>query len=1064
MEHSNAGTYKKILLLSVSALVALAILLTAALTRYLATPHAAAQISRILSDTLGQPVVIQSAAISDGALQLKGLSLANPEGFPPTKLLSIDSITIAPLWLKLLSNNRTFERIAVEGITADLRRNSAGIWNFDALQRRLSSSKPSPAGVFIRHLTIRQGTVQINDRRIAGLALNISNLATRGSEKAGFNLEFDDPGRNHYVLSGRGRLGGDPEIEMRLTSAAISLKSLSEAARINNRYLPEQGNADLLLSAELRKGLVRGRGKIGFSAAALPAAGRGDAFSGTISLSAGYDVHKDLLSIEDFSVHLNRLLAVRASGSVQELKQARRFELDVKTDEVDIGTVAVLIPELKHSKTAPGGRLEKGFLHLSGNAADGITGASGTLGLSHGVLRQGGRLFFNDLNVTAALSGTGDVLTVTGKATQARPAKGAILETLDLPFRVTLNRQLTSIKARSRALSARARGVSFTGSLSYADGTALLENAAVTAGDLSVRLGRLSARMPLQQTSTATVRYPLQADFSGCDLQRGDALLKRLSGSVRGAYAYDQSRKWLEGTADLKLEKAAWQGKESGAATVRARFSESGGRADFAATLLGGSVTGEALFNPFALQEKVGFTINAHGITLTEIMKLAGQRGGLRLTGGTLDAGCSGSYSRSAGLDCHLEASGRTIAVSGERGKTVLTAGGIRLDSDLSGRKLIINKALLTAGKDIAVTASGVLENAFLPGRQGRIDFSVPTTALAGAVDTFLTILPRWIQEAAFEGSLAAEGAVNLTEGTVLVAGAVTLADVTIDAPSEKIKLSGTNGVLPLSLDLAGKTAVKPPLSPRFNRQNYDTLVKQLPHAAEKGDTITINSASFGGLRMESVKIRLKAAGGVTEIMSLDSSLFEGALLGKGFVTMHNGIIYRGDLLFNDLSLVQICKAFPAITGYISGRVDGIVSFQGKGRRLSDISGFTEFWARGTSTEKMLVSREFLQRLSGKKLSGFFFSTDRAYNHAAIKAALENGYLTFDSLDISHTNFLGIRDLSVSIAPSQNRIAMDHLLNSIREATVRGKGGATGAAGKDAPADAPPATEFKWDE
>jgi hypothetical protein len=41
---------------------------------------------------------------------------------------------------------------------------------------------------------------------------------------------------------------------------------------------------------------------------------------------------------------------------------------------------------------------------------------------------------------------------------------------------------------------------------------------------------------------------------------------------------------------------------------------------------------------------------------------------------------------------------------------------------------------------------------------------------------------------------------------------------------------------------------------------------------------------------------------------------------------------------------------------------------------------------------------------------------------------------------------------------------MDHLLNSIREATVRGKGGATGAAGKDAPADAPPATEFKWDE
>jgi len=58
---------------------------------------------------------------------------------------------------------------------------------------------------------------------------------------------------------------------------------------------------------------------------------------------------------------------------------------------------------------------------------------------------------------------------------------------------------------------------------------------------------------------------------------------------------------------------------------------------------------------------------------------------------------------------------------------------------------------------------------------------------------------------------------------------------------------------------------------------------------------------------------------------------------------------------------------------------------------------------------------------------------------------------------------LGVRDLSVSIAPSQNRIAIDHLLNSIKEATVRGTG-AAGAAGKESPPDAPQATEFKWAE
>ena len=214
---------------------------------------------------------------------------------------------------------------------------------------------------------------------------------------------------------------------------------------------------------------------------------------------------------------------------------------------------------------------------------------------------------------------------------------------------------------------------------------------------------------------------------------------------------------------------------------------------------------------------------------------------------------------------------------------------------------------------------------------------------------------------------------------------------------------------------------------------------------------------------MDSTKLRLRAARGVTEIISLESLLYGGVLLGKGFIAAQNGLFYRGDLLFNDLSLVRLCKAFPAITGYMSGKIDGILSVQSEGKKLADISGFAEFWARETAGEKMLVSKEFLQRLSGKKLSGFFFSSDRAYDHAGLTAALENGFLSFDALDISHTNFLGVRDLSVTIAPGQNRIAIDHLLNSIKEATVRGKSSA-GGAGKDAPVAAPPATEFKWAE
>lgn len=1063
MKKTNSGTYKKVLLYLFFAFIALALLLPFTLKKYLTTPHAAAQISRMLSDTLGQTVVIKQAVISDGALNLKGFSLANPNGFPPSKLLAIDSITIKPVWLKLLSDSRTIDRIAVEGITADLRQNSAGVWNFDQLQRRFSSPKPSSGEVIIRQFKMTNGTVLVNDLKIAGLALNISNLATKGSDQSGFNLQFDDPGRNHYALSGKARLGRDPELELSLSSSSISLESLSDMLKVKSGYMPEQGNANLLLSAALRKGIIRVRADMGFNAAVMPAVGRGETFNGNLSLSAGYDLQQDYFTIENLALHLNKLLAVHASGSVRELKRARLFVIDVGTDEIDIGKIAPLIPELERRKIFIGGKLERSSLHLSGNAAGGFSAASGRLVFSHGMLRQDKLLIFNDLTVTAAVSATGDSLTASGKATQAQSEGEPILEALDAPYKITVNRRLKSVKAQAPSLSARARGVSFTGSLSYADGTGHIENAAIKTKDLSATLGRLSARIPLKQVSSATVRYPLNADFFGCDIRRGDALIKKLSGSIRGAYAYNPHVKWLEGTAELSVEKAAWQGKESGATTVQALFSESGGNASFKTSLLGGSVTGDAAFNPFALQEKVGFKISTKGIQLAGIAKYAGLKGDTALSGGVLDAGCNGSYSRSEGLFGHIEANGQDIAVTGKGGKTLLSAGGIKINSDLSGKKLVINEALLTVGKDLAAKANGTLDNVFVPARQGQISFKVPKTSLAAAADSFLNVLPRSIQEAALVGSLAAEGAVNLLEGKILVDGAVTLVDIGIDVPTEKINIAGINGILPLSLDLAGKSAVKLPTSSSFSRQNYDTLLHQLRQTEEKADTITINSGSFGGLSLGAIKLRLRAAKGVTGIISLDSSIFGGALLGKGFITTQNGILYRGDMLFNDLSLVQLCKAFPAITGYISGRIDGILSIQGKGKQLTGISGFTEFWARETAAEKMLVSKEFLQRLSGKKLSGFFFSSDRPYDHAGIQAALENGFLTFDSLDISHTNFFGVRDLGVTIAPSQNRIAIDHLLNSIKEATVRGKG-AAGAASKDEPASTPPATEFKWAE
>lgn len=1059
------GKFNTYLLYQLLALILTAGVIIFSLGRYLATSHAAAQISRLLTDKLGQAVAISEIRYSDGALQIRGITLANPEGFPQTRLAVVESIKLKADWFSLLSENRTFDFITIQGAKLNLQRNGDGAWNFSQLQRRFSSGKPSSAGLVIRQLKLTGGTVQVNDLAVAGISFDIANLATKGSDKSGFNLLFDDPGGNHYVLNGKVRPGKDPELDVSLRSESIALNSLAAVLKVNRNYLPEQGRAGLVLTAALRNGIVSSKGDVDFSAAGVPVAGKGNSFRGGLSLLAVYDLKKDFLSVDKVSLRLDKLLSVRASGSVRELKRGRFFAVDLETDEIDISGLAPLIPELERKKIVLGGRIEKGALHLRGSADGGFASAGGKLGLLHGTLMQGQRPVFNDLNISAGLSATRDVLSVSGKAVQPQSkASNTVLETLDATYRVTFDRRLRRLRAQVPSMYAKAMGGSFNGAIAYSDGVVAAENAEVKYRDITVSIGKASAAVSQKKVSQTTTRLPLNADFSRCNLQRGDARLLNLYGNIRGAYLFNPKLKWLEGAADVRFDKALWRGKETGASTVSAVFSETGCKASVRTVLHGGSVLGEIKFNPFDLHQKADFKGSVKALPLAGIIKYAGVRSDLALSAGLLDAAGYGSYSRSGGLAGHFEVNGEGLAITGKGGKSLLADGGVKINSDLSGKKLVINQALLTAGKGVALKVSGVLDNVHAADRQGRLLISLPGTPLEALSDKFLNILPRSIQEATVTGSLASEVSVGLQDGRVLVEGSANLTEIGIDAPTEKVNISGVNGVIPLSFELGGKSStVRLPESSNFNRQNYDSLLHKLRGSAEKGDVITATNCSFGGISLGQIRLKLRASKGVTGITSLDSSLFGGAMLGKGFITAQNGILYRGDLLFNDLSLVQLCKAFPAIAGYISGRIDGVLSFQGKGKQLSGVSGFTEFWARETAGEKMLVSREFLQRLSGKKLSGFFFSSDRSYDRAGIKAVLENGFLTFDSLDISHTNLFGVRDLGVTIAPSQNRIAFEHLLTSIREAAKRGKS-AAGAVAKDSPAAPPPEAEFKWDE
>ena len=603
-----------------------------------------------------------------------------------------------------------------------------------------------------------------------------------------------------------------------------------------------------------------------------------------------------------------------------------------------------------------------------------------------------------------------------------------------------------------------------------ADGVVYLDGTRLNIAGADVSISRLTARVPARQPKGNIVSYPISIDMEGAAIKERDVQTSNLSGRLRGSFNTDNSGRWLEGKADLTSKTISWQGKTMLAPVAHAVFSRSGGRAELSGQVLGGKLAGAASFNPFAPQSATKFDLKISGADLAAVGLLLPKDSGVRPAQGVLDLQVKGDYSSRDGLACRFESKGSGISLTGEGGKSLLSGAGLSLTGALAKGTLTVSQGELSAGPGVVLKLKGELAQALSPKREGSLTFSLSEVTLNGFVDPFVNILPGLIQEATLDGTVTAEGKIDLHPGKKLLQGALSFRKGRMEVTSQKLLLADIDGKIPFSLDLSGKPGAKPQSPLAFSRENYPRLLGQLRNPAGGGELLTVGKISFGAIELGKLTLQTKASDGVTEIVSLKSSLHEGALLGRGYVTVRDQVNYRGDFLVNGLSMRALCRTLP-IEGYISGRVDGVISLNGSGKGLAHLTGFSELWAREGAGEKMVVSKEFLQRLAKQKLSGFFFSSDRRYDEAEIKAMLVEGDLSFDTLKIINTNLFGVRDLNVSIVPGQNRIAFDHLLESIKEAAVRGKPATGQPPGKEQggeqggePAQAPTTQEFKWGE
>jgi len=644
------------------------------------------------------------------------------------------------------------------------------------------------------------------------------------------------------------------------------------------------------------------------------------------------------------------------------------------------------------------------------------------------------------------------------RMSKGKQAYGAKQGVIDSKLSMNDGKIAASGKARFTGLAAGGRTGDAHCSYQFADQKVTLDDAVFRSGDTSVTIARLAARIPVKESGAGTVRYPLAIEIGGAEIRQGQVALQALSGTFSGSYASEAGDSWLDGRAELAAGGISWEGKSLGAPKASVAFSRAGGKGKVSGALLGGRLSGEVAFNPLAPENGGTFQLGVKGTSLANAAAFLPGHEGITLAEGLLDASLEGGYSARDGLRCRFAARGSDLTITGKAGKTLLAKGGIELSGAVSRTDISIVNAVLRAGEGVMLRAKGEVTNALSSRRKGSFDFTLPETDVNSLIDPIANILPGYLQEATFGGAVAAQARFDLQDGRKLLNGSLLVKGAGIELTSQSFTAADIKGTLPFSFDFSGGKAARPGDTLSFDRRNYSGLLERFRGERTAGPDLSIGKLRFGPLASGPLTLQIIAGNGITEVTALHTSLYGGELFGRGYVTTGQGLHYRGDLLLSNLSLLHFCNAFPGIKGYISGRMDGIVSLSGEGTGREKILGFSEFWARAGSGEKMYVSKEFLQKLAGKKLRGFFFRNNRAYDRAEIKAILQGGELTFETLDILHTNLAGIRDLNVSVVPTSNRISLGRLFSAVSQAEAGGKS----ASGDKGTAGAPVETQFKW--
>ncbi len=1030
-----------------------------------------AQMADRATSVIGQQVLIGDLSIRpSGVIGLYDISIKNPEGFGPGKLLQLKRLYLSPELSYLLKGRLYFKNVVAYRPKLTLMRDRKGLLNLSDALIRFLSGKPK-VKYRISEFSIQSGQFSFNEeKKYQGHNINLRLK----------NLSFDPETRATiegtllYAGGGTIRIGGWAYPSRKPVKADVSISSEGYVLSAFKEFFEKYGidtartcaNVLFQLHGDAEKGFQIKSGvklkQAGFSFFTR------DMNDIRLGIDAFFRPRDRSITISDLSLSVNDVTSAQLRGRIADIGENLSYSAEINIKRLDLASFG-LSEDLEL-----GGIVTSDGIKVAGKLKRPLPEISGTLRLRDGRVKSRYALV-EKLNASLSLSPDGKTA---AKAEVSAKICRAGEYVLSRPAHIRLSTimhdkaqglgLLSSVRISPFEIKAKGQEAIYFGRSTFmVDGTLkgrvffgkdYLEVESMRYGDYAVpgfkssswiayREDGLTVKDLTIETNDVTssaylVKITLPENKAGyeVDIKNMNAAypgreieLRRCNLHIDLYTAKRPTGNFIFSAGKIVVQELSCRSISAGGRFDKKHFHVDIPRADISGGKMKLTAAGRIPEGPFPLK----VTLQGEGIDLS---------------------GMSGPASKSLKIPYALSGNINRVSFEGTidskdslRGNALLEAGRLSLWKTDTRRNIVKDASLYAelkfSGRDcafsidtvlgnISAKVSGTVKDFMEKDRHIQARAFLPESKAQDIRTSFWDIFPDGLLYKGLGGHLSTDVLVDYTGKGLDVHGKLAMKDFTLEGENGEYFLGPVNGTIPV---VYRKTEGEKQVAkmPSFDTSQFDHLSKHYARGiAEEGfGKLTIGSFNYGFTLLENMRILVRPEGSVLNIGWFSANIFGGSLHGAALLDLSSEVNYRAGFLVEGLSLSKLCAGIEPIKGYISGKVSGIGSLKGSGVTMSRLIGKADFWTYATSDQKTMISKEFLQKVGGPSLKAYL--GDRRFNKGIMSFYLKSGYLIFKEMEISNTNFLGIRDLSVMVAPFNNRIAIDHLLWTITEAAER---------------------------